>query len=260
MGSNGAGKSTTMRMALGVISLDSGSVSFDGKPVDSATRRRIGYMPEERGLYGKEKISSQLVFLGQLHGLSGQEAQKSALALLERLGLSSRADDKLDDLSLGNQQRVQLAAALIHDPDLLVLDEPFSGLDPVAVATMTEILQEKAARGVPILFSSHQLDLVQHICSRVGIISKGAMVCEGAVEELRHQGPLRYRIETTARGWYPPESTLIHADSYSVTLEIDGAAHEQKLLKAALEAGEVHGFYRDIPNLAELFKEVVKPS
>ena len=145
VGSNGAGKTTTMRIALGVLSADSGHVHLGGQPIDLALRRRIGYMPEARGLYPKMKVGSQLSYLAQLHGLSAGEAADAVTSWTTRLGIHNRLDDTVDALSLGNQQRVQLAAALVHDPDVLVLDEPFSGLDPVAVDVMSEVLAEKAA-------------------------------------------------------------------------------------------------------------------
>ncbi|MGW0801379.1 ABC transporter ATP-binding protein, partial [Streptomyces sp. NPDC002692] len=161
VGSNGAGKTTTMRIALGVLAADSGQVRFAGEPVTHETRTRIGYMPEERGLYPKMKVLDQLVFLAELHGLSTNDAHRATELWLARLGLGERRKDEVQKLSLGNQQRVQLAAALVHDPDVLVLDEPFSGLDPIAVDVMSVVLREKAATGVPVVFSSHQLDLVE---------------------------------------------------------------------------------------------------
>ena len=261
VGSNGAGKSTTMRIALGVLATDSGDVLFDGRPLDDDSRRRIGYMPEERGLYGKEKILDQLVFLAKLHGLSKEKATNNATALLEELGLSERANDKLDDLSLGNQQRVQLAASLIHDPDVLILDEPFSGLDPVAVDVMSRMLTNRAKRhGVPVIFSSHQLDLVQRLCDRVGIVAHGRMVAEGGVDELRNRGPVRYRVGTSARGWYPPGTTVVEEDAETVVLEVTGseAGIDQRILRAAMDAGDVHEFTRVVPDLTDLFREAVQ--
>src|ERR1700704_3931432 len=173
VGSNGAGKTTTMRIALGVLAADSGEVRWDGAPVTLQTRRQIGYMPEERGLYPKMKVAEQLVYLARLPGLSMAAAKRSVEAWTERLGVAERRNDEVQKLSLGNQQRVQLAAALVHDPSILVLDEPFSGLDPVAVDIMSNVLLGKAAEGVPVVFSSHQLDLVERLCHRVGIIRSG---------------------------------------------------------------------------------------
>ncbi|MCT1453348.1 ATP-binding cassette domain-containing protein [Corynebacterium sp. p3-SID1145] len=258
VGSNGAGKSTTMRIALGVLEADSGEVLLNGAPLDDATRRRIGYMPEERGLYGKEKILDQLVFLAQLHGVDKAAAKQRGTELLEELSLGERLNDKLDDLSLGNQQRVQLAASLIHNPDILILDEPFSGLDPVAVDVMSTMLSDRAANGVSVVFSSHQLDLVQRLCDRVGIVTRGRMVAEGTVDELRSQGPVRYKVGTTARDWLPEGTTLIDDAPNHVVLETSSTADDQRILHAALTAGDVHEFSRVVPDLTDLFKEVVK--
>ena len=258
VGSNGAGKSTTMRIALGVLAADSGEVLLDGRPLDDDTRRRIGYMPEERGLYGKEKILDQLVFLAKLHGVDGKAAKKRGTELLEQLGLGERLGDKLDDLSLGNQQRVQLAASLIHEPDILILDEPFSGLDPVAVDVMSTMLTDRARAGVPVIFSSHQLDLVQRLCDRVGIVTRGRMVAEGTVDELRSGGPVRYRVGTRERGWIPEGISLIDDSATHVILEAPSAQDDQRILQAAMAAGPVHEFTRVVPDLADLFKEVVQ--
>ena len=165
---------------------------------------------------------------------------------------------ELDDLSLGNQKRVQLAASLIHDPDILILDEPFSGLDPVAVDVMSTMLTARAANGVPVVFSSHQLDLVQRLCDRVGIVTRGRMVAEGTVDELRTRGPVRYRVGTTARGWYPEDTVLIDDAPNHVVLETNSTDDDQRILRAALAAGDVHEFTRVVPDLTDLFKEVVK--
>ena len=258
VGSNGAGKSTTMRIALGVLAADSGEVLLDGRPLDDDSRRRIGYMPEERGLYGKEKILDQLVFLAKLHGVDGAAAKKRGTELLDQLGLGERLNDKLDDLSLGNQQRVQLAASLIHNPDILILDEPFSGLDPVAVDVMSTMLTDHARAGVPVIFSSHQLDLVQRLCDRIGIVTRGRMVAEGTVDELRSGGPLRYRVGTRARGWIPAGASLVGEGADYVILETDSADNDQVILQAAMAAGPVHEFTRVVPDLADMFKEVVQ--
>ncbi|MGO3363126.1 MAG: ABC transporter ATP-binding protein [Corynebacterium sp.] len=259
VGSNGAGKSTAMRIALGVLSADSGEARVDGVRVNDDIRRTIGYMPEERGLYDKEKIADQLVFFGRIHGLTKQAATQSTEELLEQLGLTERAESKLEELSLGNQQRVQLAASLVHGPELLILDEPFSGLDPVAVNVMSELLLQKASEGVPVLFSSHQLDLVQRLCDRVGIITHGQMRAEGSVDDLRNTGPILYEVKTTARDWYPQETSVVEATDSSVILDASSAGDgiDQQILQAAMNSGPVHGFARRTPDLTELFKEVV---
>ena len=200
VGANGAGKTTTMRVVLGVLEADSGSVVWDGAPITFATRRRIGYIPEDRGLYPKMAVLAQLDYFGQLHGLNRNAARDASTALLERLGLADRAKSQLQSLSHGNQQRVQLAAALVFSPDLLVLDEPFAGLDPVAVDAMTEVLRAEADAGKPVVLSSHQLDIVERLCDRVGIINHGQMVASGTVDELTERGPVRFWVDAPRRG------------------------------------------------------------
>src|SRR4051794_19955610 len=164
VGPNGAGKTTAMRIVLGVLEPDSGEVRWRGRPVTAAARARVGYMPEERGLYPKMRVADQLVDFARLHGLGLPGARAAAATWLERLGLEQVARRRTETLSLGNQQRAQLAAALVHDPELLVLDEPFSGLDPVGVDVLSEVLRERARAGVPVVFSSHQLELVERLC------------------------------------------------------------------------------------------------
>ena len=170
VGGNGAGKTTTMRMIMGVLQPTAGRVLWNGREATVADRRTFGYMPEERGLYPKQPVLDQLVYLGRLQGRSAADARSTATDLLDRFGLGERLDDKLESLSLGNQQRVQIAAAVIG-PELLVLDEPFSGLDPVAVDSMVDLLREHTTRGVPVLFSSHQLDLVERLCDQLVILA-----------------------------------------------------------------------------------------
>ena len=160
VGGNGAGKTTTMRIILGVLAATEGQVLLDGEPITADQRASIGYMPEERGLYPKMKVIDQLVYLAQLHGVPADEAKRYSLALLGRLNLQGKPTDTLESLSLGNQQRAQIAAALVHRPAALILDEPFSGLDPDAVDLTVQVLRDIADTGAPVLFSSHQLDVV----------------------------------------------------------------------------------------------------
>lgn len=261
VGSNGAGKTTTMRITLGVLAADSGEVRFAGKPIDHRTRTHIGYMPEERGLYPKMKVLDQLVYLAELHGLSANDARTSAENWIARLGLRERRGEEVQKLSLGNQQRVQLAAALVHDPAVLVLDEPFSGLDPLAVDVMSEVLKEKAATGVPVVFSSHQLDLVERLCDRVGIIRDGRMVATGSVAELTANAPARLNVHApaAAAGWAAgiPGARVISEDAARTVVELDPGADDQAVLSAALATGPVHEFARHAPSLSELFRNVV---
>lgn len=261
VGSNGAGKSTTMRIILGVLAPDAGRVLIGEDVIDLDLRRRIGYMPEERGLYPKMKVGEQLTFLARLHGMETAEAAESARRWADRLGVGSRFDDDVADLSLGNQQRVQLAAALVHDPDVLVLDEPFSGLDPVAVDVMSDVLKEKAAEGIPVIFSSHQLDLVQRICDRVGIIARGEMRALGTVEDLRTRSGLTLEVSgpRTDTAWadhLPGVRDVEYGETTRLLIDPQ-LADDQQILAAALEHGPVHRFATSTPSLTELFREVV---
>jgi ABC-2 type transport system ATP-binding protein len=261
VGANGAGKTTTIRVVLGVLEADAGSVLWDGSPITFAARRRIGYIPEDRGLYPKMSVITQLVYFAQLHGLNRKAAREASTALLERLGLADRAKSQLQSLSHGNQQRVQLAAALVFSPELLVLDEPFAGLDPVAVDSMTEILRSEADAGKPIVLSSHQLDIVERICDRVGIINHGQMVATGTVDELTERGPLRFWVDApgAGAGWYDsvPGTTLVEQDGSRWLLQLGDGADDQAVLRAALATGPVHEFRRDRPALTQLFRDVM---
>ncbi len=261
VGSNGAGKTTTMRIALGVLAADSGEVRWAGAPITFETRRRIGYMPEERGLYPKMRVLEQLVYLAQLHGTPAGPARSAAVSWLERLGLGERRNDEVQKLSQGNQQRVQLAAALLFGPEALILDEPFSGLDPVAVDVMTDVLREQAAAGVPVLFSSHQLDLVERLCDRVGIIRSGEMVACGSVDELRRAGAPRLWVDApgAGAGWAQgiPGATVLRAEGSRMLVELGPGCDDQAILRAALATGPVREFQRNRPSLAELFRHAV---
>jgi ABC-2 type transport system ATP-binding protein len=261
VGRNGAGKTTTMRIVLGVLSPDKGEVRWDGVPLDFAARRRIGYMPEERGLYPKMRLSEQLAYLGELHGMAGAEARVSALRWLDRFGLKDRANDDLQTLSLGNQQRVQLAAALVFGPDVLVLDEPFAGLDPVAVDVMSAVLREQADAGLPVIFSSHELELVERLCDRVGIIDRGRMVACGTVSDLRAGGQERRWIDVpgATADWEAglPGVRLVQTDGTRRLFELDPGVDDQALLRAALNTGPVRQFERVEPTLGEIFRTVI---
>ncbi|NUU21245.1 MAG: ABC transporter ATP-binding protein [Streptomycetaceae bacterium] len=261
VGTNGAGKTTTMRIALGVLAADRGEVRWQGRPADAAIRRRWGYMPEERGLYAKMRILDQLAYFAELHGMGRAEARHSALGWLGTLGVSGSPGDRLETLSLGNQQRVQLAAALVHQPELLVLDEPFSGLDPVGVDVMAQALRGRVEQGVSVVFSSHQLDLVERLCDAVGIIKDGRMHAVGTVRELRgdHRAA-RYRVAVDgADGWAHrmPGVAVLADDRDGTLLELADGTSEQTVLDAARAAGRVRAFTPVSPTLTELFREVV---
>lgn len=269
VGANGAGKSTTMRIAMGVLEADAGAVTWDSAPVDAAFRRRIGYMPEERGLYPKMRVGEQLAYLGRLHGLTKSAAQASSDAWTERLGIAERRGDDVQKLSLGNQQRVQLAAALVGDPSLLILDEPFSGLDPVAVEVMADVIRERAAAGIPTLFSSHQLDVVERLVDRVVIIRAGSLVANGTVEELEATGGRRWRAVVESPTGRLDEATALNAmaalpqpavapGKRPGTLELTcGGPDEQALLAVATRLGALRELGQVHRRLTEVFREAL---
>ena len=228
--------------------------------------RRIGYMPEERGLYPSMRVGRQLRYLARLHGRSQEQAEEAVQRWTQVLGISGRLDDDVQKLSLGNQQRVQLCAALVFEPDILILDEPFSGLDPVAVDVMSRVLRAQADAGVPVLFSSHQLDLVERLCDRVGIIKEGSMVAIGSIEDLRSRGGPRWQIQgpPAEAGWLAKVrgARVVSSEGPTTVVEVvdrDGEADTagQELLQAALAVGPVHAFARVRPHLVELFRHAV---
>ena len=275
VGVNGAGKSTAMRIIMGVLAPDAGAVRWDGVPLDADMRRRIGYMPEERGLYPRMRVGEQLTYLARLHGADKSRAERATREWTERLGLAERRGDDVQKLSLGNQQRVQLAAALIGDPGLLILDEPFSGLDPVAVDVMSQVLRERAAAGVPSLFSSHQLDVVERLCDRIVIIRSGRLVATGTIEELRATAAPRWRVvvdvdaapdEAAASARValagapdPRISAAPHGRGARLEL-VAGGADEQLLLRAVEHLGRP-GRLRELGPvrhpLTEIFREAL---
>jgi ABC-2 type transport system ATP-binding protein len=219
-------------------------------------------MPEERGLYPKMKVAEQVAYFARLHGLDAAAASKAAGEWVERLGLGERRGDPVEKLSLGNQQRVQLAAALVSRPEVLILDEPFSGLDPVGVDSLAEALLEQARRGVPVVFSSHQLDLVERLCDSVGILARGRMVATGTVEELRRQEAgrlLRVVVPDAAPHWAArlPGVRVVSERNGDTLLELADDVDDQEVLAAALRTGRVAHFAWREPALVELFREAV---
>lgn len=261
VGANGAGKTTTMRIILGILAPHAGEVRWRDRRIDRDARRSIGYMPEERGLYPKMRVSDHLQYLGRLFGMSTADARQSAGELIERLGVSERADDRIEELSLGNQQRVQLAAALVHNPQLLVLDEPFSGLDPVGVDALAGVLSERVRAGVPTVFSSHQLELVEQLCDRVVIIDSGRIVANGTVEQLAAGAGRRICVDVDGADsrWIDDvrgvTATRQVADGVELSLTAD--ADDQAVLAAAQHAGTVRRFAPVRPSLAEMYRALV---
>jgi ABC-2 type transport system ATP-binding protein len=262
LGPNGAGKTTTMRAIFGLTDLDAGSVRWHGAPVGPAERRRFGYMPEERGLYPNMLVAEQVEYIGRLHGMDASTAASATARWLERLALPDRATSKVEALSHGNQQRVQLAAALVHDPDALVLDEPLAGLDPAGIDAIGEVLMERAHSGRCVLFSSHQLDLVEDLCESVAIIDHGRLVASGTVDELAASGARRLavRVEGDRQGaWARAVSgvTVSEVDGGEVRLVLHDATNSDVVLDAARSAGRVTKFVFERRRLSEVFREAV---
>jgi ABC-2 type transport system ATP-binding protein len=261
LGPNGAGKTTAMRAVFGLVELDAGAVLWHGRPVTAAEQANFGYMPEERGLYPRMRVRDQLVYLGQLYGGRARNVARKVDAWLERLDLADRATDRLDSLSHGNQQRVQLIAALVNDPDLLVLDEPFSGLDPIAMGAMSELLSELAGKGATVLFSSHQLDLVEDLCEDVVIIEHGRIALAGDLGDLRAGVPQRY-IDVSYRGrspdWRHLATAVVIADKDGhARLRVERGTNVAAVLAGLEDGADVVSFAYQPPTLSELFREAV---
>ena len=257
LGPNGAGKSTTMRAVMGLIAIDSGHITWNGEPITAGVRRRFGYMPAERGMYPKMTVRDQLVYFARLAGLSPSGAIAAAQKWMRRVDVIGRADDEVQALSSGNQQRVQLAIALVHEPELLILDEPFSGLDPVAVENMKAILTEQLAGGTSVLFSSHQLDLVSDVSHDVVIVDAGRVVMHGDVRDLRERSAFRYAsiVFADATEWTPASAgaEVIERVERGTRLRVSADTDPAQLLADAGRAGRVVEFSFAPPDLSEVF-------
>ncbi len=268
LGPNGSGKTTTMRSIFGLVRLDGGEARWNGHHIGHEDRRRFGYMPEERGLYPRMRILEQITYFGRLHGLAAAPAREAALSWLERLGLAEKSKARLEELSHGNQQRVQLAVALVGNPDLLVLDEPFAGLDPIGVEALEEAIRGEARRGVAVVFSSHQLDLVEDICDDIAIIDEGRTVLKGTLKDIRQASPYRYMqlLLTNPKGDANLNAAVSAMEGVRVLWERDGeircqvpgGADPQVLLAAVSRLGDVGYFRFEPPALSDLFREAVE--
>lgn len=262
VGSNGAGKSTTMRIAMGVLAPGAGQVLWKGQPVTFAARQRFGYMPEQRGLYPKMRIRDQISYFAQLHGMSAAAGAESAQRLLTQMQVQAEPNAVLQTLSLGNQQRVQLAAALVHDPELVILDEPFSGLDPLGVDTMAQVLRECTAAGLAVLFSSHQLELVEQLCDSITIIRGGRVIAQGSLADLRAakgNQQLEIQLDGESSDWLSAMTgaRVVAVQDGTYTVQLDDPQRDQQVLAAAARAGRVISFGWRQPPLAQLYRDAI---
>ena len=260
VGRNGAGKTTTMRAVMGILEPLGGTIKWSGHQVGLPDRLRFGYMPEERGLYPQMRVLDQVAYFARLHGLELRAATTQAQKWITSLGLEGRELDRVVALSHGNQQRVQLAVALVYQPDLLVLDEPFAGLDPSAVDSLSDVLRAETARGTAVLFSSHQLDLVERLCDRVVILDQGRVLANGTLDELRARVPQRLRVKVaTSADWTANLKgvEILSKDVLGVVLAATPGMDTQAVLRQAMAAGEVEHFGFESGGLAELYRELV---
>jgi ABC-2 type transport system ATP-binding protein len=261
VGRNGAGKTTAMRAVMGIYRPLGGSITWSGHALALSDRLRFGYMPEERGLYPQMRVLDQIAYFARLHGVALPAARSEAQRWLTRLGLEGRELDRVVALSHGNQQRVQLAVALVHQPELLVLDEPFAGLDPSAVDSLSEVLRAETARGTAVLFSSHQLDLVERLCDRIVILEQGKVLAGGTLDELRARSPQRLRVRVeTAADWTANLKgvEVISKDPLGVLLAVTPGMDTQAVLRQAMSAGLVEQFGLESGGLVELYRQLVR--
>jgi ABC-2 type transport system ATP-binding protein len=258
LGPNGAGKTTLMRILFGVLQPDAGTLEWDGRPVTDADRSAWGYMPQERGLYRDMRVLDLLVWIARLHGLDKATGARRARDLLGQLDLAERERDKVASLSGGMAQRVQLAAAMVHGPTLLVLDEPFAGLDPAAVQFLSAVILDHTRAGGHLLFSSHQLDLVEDLCESITLINGGRIVLQGEVRELKAESPHRYlRVDVPVDpAWVDARvATVATSDASGTRLRLTPGADPGAVLDDIRRRADVSDFGVEAPSLSELFLE-----
>jgi ABC-2 type transport system ATP-binding protein len=261
LGPNGAGKTSTIRMMIGITAPDSGTINVFGKPFERKCLEKIGYLPEERGLYKKMTVLDQLVFLAQLHGMSADAARKSAMDWCQRLEIAEKLHSKVEELSKGMQQKIQFIAALLHDPDLIIMDEPFYGLDPVNSGLLKDVLLETKKRGMTILFSTHRMDQVEKLCDSICLINRGKAVLQGSLAKVKAQyGKNNVQIEYQGNGDFLEQRQLVGSyNNYGNYVEVRLApgADPQSLLHAVAERSRVSKFEVMEPSLEEIFIDVV---
>ena len=263
LGPNGSGKTSSIRMMIGITVPDSGSVSLFGKPFARESLHRVGYLPEERGLYKKMKVLEQLIFLGQLHGLDAKTAEKRALAWCERMQITEAIPKKTEELSKGMQQKIQFIATLLHDPELIIMDEPFSGLDPVNAVLLQDALVDLRKEGKAILFSTHRMDQVEKMCDAICVISGGRQILAGGMREVKSRYPNnRVEIDFEGSDAFLQHPSVASAKNYGGHAEItlkDGD-DAQALLAAAVQVAKIRRFEVSEPTLEQIFIQTVGKS
>jgi ABC-2 type transport system ATP-binding protein len=260
LGPNGAGKTSSIRMMMGITIPDSGKVSLFGKPFERTSLDRVGYLPEERGLYKKMRVLEQLVFFGQLHGLAAEESRRRATDWAKRMEISDSLAKKTEELSKGMQQKIQFIATLMHDPGLIVMDEPFSGLDPVNAALMEKTLLELKDQGKAILFSTHRMDQVEKLCDSICLINNGKAVLAGKVREIKATYERnRVIVEFEGSASFLNSDEIAEATNYSghAEIKLKPQGDAQKLLHEAAAVARIYRFELVEPSLEEIFIETV---
>jgi ABC-2 type transport system ATP-binding protein len=261
LGPNGAGKTSTIRMMIGITVPDSGSVRLLGGAVDRTNLRRVGYLPEERGLYRRVSVRENLVFLGTLCGLSARESLEAARRWTRRLGIDEWLDRRIDELSKGMQQKVQFIAALLHEPRLIIMDEPFAGLDPVNANQLRDVMLELKNEGRAILFSTHRMEQAEKLCDTIALVDHGRAVLSGTLREIKASRGRRFvQIEFEGPGEFLANPALVAScNNYGNFAEVALAtgADSQALLAAALADGRVNRFEVTEPSLEQIFIEAV---
>ena len=264
LGPNGSGKTSSIRMMIGMTVPDSGAVQLFGQPFDRSLLHRVGYLPEERGLYKKMKVLDQLIFLGQLHGLSESVARQRSLIWCERMEITEAIGKKTEELSKGMQQKIQFIAALLHEPDLIIMDEPFSGLDPVNAELLMDTLLDLRKQGKAILFSTHRMDQVEKLCDAIALISRGRLLLSGSMREVKSQYTRNHvQVVFTGNDSFLQHPAVTEAKNYSgiAELKLKDEASAQLVLAAAVAAGtHINRFEVVEPTLEEIFIENVRAS
>jgi ABC-2 type transport system ATP-binding protein len=257
LGRNGAGKTTTIRILMNVFPADGGSIRMDGAPVDYS-KIRIGYLPEERGLYPKKKIIDQLVYFAQLKGMRTSDAVRSVDYWLERLDMKEYRNKRLDTLSKGNQQKIQLITAIAHDPEIVILDEPFSGLDPVNAMLLKDVVKEEIEKGKIVLLSSHQMNYIEEFCDHVAILNGGQIVLQGTLHEIKHnytRDKLVVRSEQAAQILNAPELEARALENGEVLVQLSAPEQKQQMMKLLTERFDIDEIRVFEPSLNDIFVE-----